>query len=377
MENEKNEEKKAHIYEIDFLRALTVFSVVAIHTLSATSQVYSATTAQTDFMALCVHILHYNREIFVFVTGLVLTYVYFNRRFSPIRFWSKRLLLIFIPYVLWSLIYTKFNNGALDANKFLSLSWTNIYTGNASYQLYYILLTLQYYAVFPLFLWFIKKVYKHPIAVVGISFIVQLIFIYLDFTYLQRGSLSNLPIVKDFINQYRDRLFITYQFFFFFGSIVAIYINDIYRWIKQNGKYFPPIFLIVFCFYSFYFYYQLAEKESLDYALSVIQPSVVIYSTIAISFFSWIAVLWAKKKKMFAVIKTISDTSFGIFFVHVMILTYIAQNILPMLSSTIIPPFLKIIGVDLVTFGLSLLLCLLLIRIPMLGWTIGRTGKKK
>ena len=87
MENEKNEEKKAHIYEIDFLRALTVFSVVTIHSFSAASFLYSDSTGATDMIALFIHILHYNREIFIFVTGLVLTYVYYNRSFSAIKFW--------------------------------------------------------------------------------------------------------------------------------------------------------------------------------------------------------------------------------------------------------------------------------------------------
>src|SRR5260221_12581715 len=119
MENENNEERKPHIYEIDFLRAITVFSVVTIHSLAACAFLYSKSISATNLIALFIHTLHYNREIFIFVTGLVLTYIYYHRSFSATKFLAKRLLLIFIPYVFWSLIYIKINIPILNLTKFL------------------------------------------------------------------------------------------------------------------------------------------------------------------------------------------------------------------------------------------------------------------
>jgi len=375
MENEKNEEKKAHIYEIDFLRAITVFSVVTIHSFSSTSFLYSNSTAATDIIALFIHILHYNREIFTFVTGLVLTYVYYHRSFSAIKFWSKRLLLIFVPYVLWSLIYVKINNPTLNFSDFFSLFWNDLITGNASYQLYYILLTLQYYAIFPFFLWFIKRVSKHPIMVLTISFIVELVMVYVDFTYFQKGPLTQLPFVKNYLLTYQDRFFLSYQFFLFFGAFVAIYMNTAYKFIKRYGVFFSYSVIFALLCFSYYFFHQLHEKESFTYAMSVLQPSVILFSIVIIFFFSWLAVVWSKNKSMFRLIKAISDTSFGIFFVHVAILTYLIKNILPQLPSDM-PILEKIILTDMATFIFSLIICLLLIKTSLLSWIIGRVGKK-
>ncbi|HSX09149.1 MAG TPA: acyltransferase [Candidatus Saccharimonadales bacterium] len=368
MENENNEEKKAHIYEIDFLRAITVFSVVIIHTFASCAFLYSRSTFGTDAIALFIHLLHYNREIFVFVTGLVLTYVYYHRAFSPFKFWSKRLLFIFIPYILWSLIYVWINN---SLNNF----WMDILTGNASYQLYYISLALQYYLLFPFFLWFIKKISHHPIAVILISFILQVAMIYFDFAYLQKGPLTQTSFVKNVIIPYQDRLFITYQFFFIAGSIVAIYMNKIYAFVKNYGRLLSIIFAITFLCYSIYFLHQL-HTESMTYALSVLQPSVIFYSIAVIPFFSWLSILWVGKKKLFRLIKGISDTSFGIFFVHVMILTYFIQHVIPIMPAEV-PTLEKIIFTSLMTFILSLIICLILLRIPFLRWTIGRGGQKR
>lgn len=375
MENENNEEKKAHIYEIDFLRAITVFSVVTIHSFASTSFLYKSTFA-TDLIALFIHILHYNREIFVFVTGLVLTYVYYHRKFSTLKFWSKRLLFIFVPYVAWSIVYVKINNPTLHLDQLFSLFWNDLWTGNASYQLYYILLTLQYYLIFPFFLWFIKKIDKHPLIVLSTSFALQIIMIYFDFTYLQRGPLTHLPIVKNFITPYQDRLFIIYQFYFVFGAIVAIYMDKSYKLIQKYGKFLPWIVIISLLCFSFYFFHQLRIKDPLSYALGVLQPSVVIFSTVIIVFFAWLSTLWVKKKQFFRLIKGISDVSFGIFFVHVLILTYIIQKILPILPPTI-PILERIILVDLATFISSVIICLLLIRTKFLSWTIGRAAVKR
>lgn len=369
MENEKGEEKKAHIYEVDFLRAITVFSVVTIHSISTTTFFYAKSHNATNIINLIIHLLHYNREMFVFVTGFVLTYVYFNRQLSAKKFWLKRLLLIVIPYIVWSIIYIEVDHAN---DKF----FYDIYTGNASYQLYYILLAIQFYAIFPFFLWFIKKVYKHPVLVFSISLLAQLIFIYIDFTYFQKGVYKDVPFIKNFLLPYQDRLFTSYQFFFVLGSFVAIYLNKCYSFLKKNGFYSLILFGITIICYSLYYFHQLKinDKESISYTISVLQPSVIFYSIVIITFFSWLSILWVKKKRFFSLIKKISDTSFGIFFVHVMILNYITKSLLPFIPSAV-PAYAQIIFVVLTTFILSTLICLLLLRIPFLGWTIGRVKK--
>ena len=97
---------RAHIYEIDLIRTITVFSVVTLHSLAST-QFLLPNESSLDLINLVIHIIHYNRMMFMFLTGLVLTYAYFGRPFSAKRFWKRRTLLIFIPYVFWSVIYVK------------------------------------------------------------------------------------------------------------------------------------------------------------------------------------------------------------------------------------------------------------------------------
>ena len=366
----ENSTSRPHIFEIDLIRAITVLTVVAVHSLAYTSYL---TTKQSSlvFLSFIEHSLHYNREMFMFVTGLVLTYVYLHKEFSAKRFWLKRFSLVFIPYVLWSALYTVINNHGLGLLDYIKLSLVNILTGNASFQLYYILLALEFYALFPLFLTLIKRIVKYPWITLFSSFLLQIVFIYFDFHYLQTGPLSKLTFVNSFI-YYQDRVILLYQFFFILGAFAAIYMDRVRASLRKSGLLLTFVFLAGIISYAAYYYTQIEKYGySIDRATTVLQPSVVLYSLVVIIFVSWLAILWASKRRLYKLVGTISDTSFGIYFVHVLVLTYVIQLLLPIYSH-----FLPVAAIDLITiffaFSISLVVCFLLLKIPIFSWTIGR-----
>lgn len=366
-------QKRTHIYEIDLIRAITVFTVVVNHSLSYTNFLIT-NPAAVQLVNLIIHTLHYNREMFMFITGLVLTYVYYHRPFSVKSFWLTRFSLVFIPYVLWSIIYVVINNHSRTFIEYLRLSLWNILTGEASFQLYYILLSLQFYAIFPLFLMFIKKVAHYPWRTLAISFILQILILYADFYYLQSGPFSRIRAVNTFIH-YQDRILLMYEFFFILGGFAAIYMNTMQAFFAKYGRCIFLLFITTLGLYTLYFYTQLNQFHlSIGLASSVLQPSVAVYSSVVILFFFYLAFIWAKNRKWFGLIKIISDTSFGIYFVHVLFLTYIVKYLLPLLPAAIAAP-IKMISVLLIAFMSSVIFCFLLLKIPFLSWTIGRMKK--
>ncbi len=364
---------RAHIFEIDLIRAVTVFSVVALHCLASTQFLVPAVSS-LYLVNLFIHLLHYNREMFMFVTGLVLTYAYFGKPFSAKKFWLRRALLILVPYLFWSIIYVKINNHTLGLEAYLKLLWHDILVGEASYQLYYILLALEFYILFPFFLIFLKKVSKHPWTTLSISFLFQIFFLHLDYNYLQSGIFKS-DLITNFILPFQDRIFITYQFFFIFGAFTAIYMKDGYSFMKKFGKFLPFVVITSIILYSIYYYYLIGISKNIFYATSVLQPSVTIYSIVIILFFLWLAISWVKNLKLYKVVKLTADTSFGIYFVHVAILSLVVKYLLP-LTPNILPLSLKMGLVIAVTFTTSVLFCAFLLKTPLLAWTIGR-GRKE
>lgn len=364
------QQKRVHIYEIDLIRAITVFTVVAIHTLAYTNTLVTGKLA-FQWLNILGHMLHYNREMFVFVTGLVLTFVYFNKPFSVKKFWLKRFTLVLIPYILWSVFYVVYNNSNDTLLQYIQLSAWGVLTGDASFQLYYILLTLQFYALFPLFLLLLRKVAQYPWRTLAVSFVIQILLIFFDFHYLQ-VTISHPSHLQQLLVQFQDRIFLLYQFFFVLGAVAAVYLNTLQQFFRKHGKHFILVFFVSAGLYILYSYYQLfVWKESLMYATSVLQPSVVLYSIAVIAFFSFLAVIWEKRRHGYKFIKVIAETSFGIYFVHVLALSLITELLLPIIP-TAVPVLIKILTVLLLAFSASVVFCWVLLKIPWLSWTIGK-----
>jgi hypothetical protein len=364
---------RPYIHEVDLIRAFTAFTVVAIHSLESVGYLVTGTDS-SQLYNLFTHILNYNREVFVFVTGLVLTYIYLDSpSFSVKKFYRNRFNLVFIPYVVWSIIYTVKN---YQYTHFLSYSWLviwNILTGNASPQLYYIILTLQIYILFPLFLICIRTLRNYPWRTLIISLVVQLILLQLDFHYIQTGPLRKYAFTNHFLN-YQDRIIPAYGFFLLFGGMAAVYMPRIQEFYKRYSNYAIAFIGLVLLAYSLYYYVELNQfHEAMSHATNVLQPIVALYSTAVIIFFGWVGMVWVKNKALHSFIKSIAEMSFGIFFVHYIFLSLLLKQLIPALPFTLPIP-IEIISVPLLTFGLSAGSCYLMLKTPILGWTIGKTS---
>lgn len=365
---------RAHIFEIDFIRVITVTTVFALHALSMHKASFTPETL--PFYYMIGHSLHFNRETFMFVTAFVLTYVYFGREFSACKFWTKRLLLIIIPYLLWSLIYTWYRFPDLDLMSYLQQAESDIRTGNASYQLYYVFLTLQFYALFPLFLLIFKKIRHHMPLVLLISFIVQIVFLFLDFKYIVNGPLKTYLLWIQAYAQYQDRLIFTYQFFFIFGAVAALYIDRAKGFMLKYGKYFTPLFLLTWLLYIGYFFLQVRLGLPLQKAAVLLQPSVALYSIVAIITFLWWAMKWAQNRPYYRIIHALAEVSFGIYLAHVLFLRVGYKYIFVQLRDPN-HPYLSILIFSVAVFILTAVSCYIVYRIPLLSWTIGRARAVK
>ena len=184
MSVQNNQQARPYIYELDLMRPVTAVTVVAVHVLSFT-QFLNDTTAGVQVQNGFITSVHFTRDVFMFITALALTYVYFGKPFSGKRFWAKRSIGILLPYCIWSIAYTWVNTSQHSPAVFAKAALFNILTGNASYQLYYILLTIQLYLVLPLFLLFLKHIKQHPWRAISISFALQVLLMYFDYRYLQ------------------------------------------------------------------------------------------------------------------------------------------------------------------------------------------------
>lgn len=377
----KEQFKRPHIYELDPLRVCTAFSVVAVHVLAFTvflNHTEMGIQIQNAFVVM----FHFTREVFLFVTAFALVYVYGGKAFPFKDFWKKRSIGILLPYVAWSVIYILVNTGVRTPATFFHTLLIDILTGNASYQLYYITLTLQFYLIFPLFLLFLRKCAHHPWIVLSISFALQVLLFYVDFHTLQVNMAALSPFWQ-FFALYQGRFVLIYQFYFVLGGLTALYFQEVRAFLLSHGKIIAGVFLVVLAALWIHFAIQLGiYKESLNYATSVLQPSMVFYSTTVILFILWLACRWAvktnqkKQPRGHHIWQTLSDASFGVYLVHALFLTYVLEFVVPAMPTT----WFVGIRVFLTWFlaaGGAAALSVLLMNIPIASRLVGRPGPRR
>src|SRR5947209_10902438 len=276
--NTKNDQQaRPYIYELDLMRPVTAVTVIAVHVLALT-MFLNKTKAGMQVQYGIITSVHLTREVFMFITALALTYVYFGRPFSGKRFWAKRSIGILVPYCIWSIAYTWVNTSQHSPAAFTKLALLNILTGNASYQLYYILLTLQLYLVLPLFLLLLKHIKQHPWRALGISFALQVLLMYVDYRYLQQGTLASSGVWQ-VVEAYQDRFLLTYQFYFILGGLAALYLKQARAFVLSHGKWIVSGFVLTLAALWVHFLLQVdVFHDSFGYATSVLQPIMEFYS---------------------------------------------------------------------------------------------------
>jgi len=323
--------------------------------------------------------VHFTREIFMFITALALTYVYFGSPFSGKRFWAKRSIGILVPYCIWSIAYTWVNTSQHSPAAFAKLALFNILTGNASYQLYYILLTLQLYLVLPLFLLFLKHIKHHPWRALGISFALQVLLMYVDYRYLQQGTLASSGVWQ-VVAAYQDRFLLTYQFYFILGGLAALSLQQERAFVLHYGKWIVSGFVLALTALWVHFLLQVdVYHESLGYATSVLQPMMTFYSPVVIVLLGFLACRWASRTdqqghpKGYRFWRTLSDASFGIYLVHVFILTALLQRVVPFMPEAW-PVALRVFLTWFLTAGGAAGISILLMKTPVLSHLVGRSA---
>jgi peptidoglycan/LPS O-acetylase OafA/YrhL len=374
----QREQTRPYIYELDLMRPVTAVTVVAVHVLAFTQSLNHTTTGLQVQNGIITSV-HFTRDVFMFITALALTYVYFGRPFSGKRFWAKRSIGVLVPYCIWSIAYTWVNTSQHSPAAFAKLALFNILTANASYQLYYILLTLQLYIVLPLFLLFLKHIQKHPWRALSISFALQVLFLYFDYRYIQQGSLASSG-VWHIVAVSQDSFLLTYQFYFILGGLAALSLQQERAFVLRYGKWIVGGFVLALVALWVHFLLQVdVYHESLAYATSVLQPVMTFYSPVVIILLCWLACRWASRTdrlghpKGYRFWHTLSDASFGIYLVHVFILTALLQWVVPFMPEAW-PVALRVFFTWFLTAGGAAAISILLMKTPVLSHLVGRSA---
>jgi probable poly-beta-1,6-N-acetyl-D-glucosamine export protein len=373
----KKAERRPHIYELDPLRALTALIVIAVHVIFFTKFMSLSQFFQVTHYGLLI-VTHFTRSVFMFVTSFALVYVYYGKPFSWGRFWSKRSIGVILPYCVWTCIYVWYNWHPEFPRQYVIESLESILNGQASYQLYYIQLTLQIYFLLPFFLYFLGKVKHHPWIVLSISFVIEMLTIYIDYHYFQVGGTVTLTGFWAGFFQYQDSYFFLYQFWIILGGMAALYQQQVRDFVARHGVAIVVLMLAALVALLGHYYLEMfVVKAPILRVTTTLEPVNAVYMTAIIIFEGWLAVLWARRKgadgkpRGYKFWQFMGEASFGVYLIHAFFISYAMNVLVPKMPSSWsgeFRSFLVWLFVIVCSYGCSIIL----MKTPILSRLVGR-----
>lgn len=321
----------------DNLRGICMLGVIAIH---AGSYVMDSATASEHIFMLMEVLSRYSVPAFFFISGYGLFYTYTLDK--PLAYWpfiKKRLVSIGIPYVLWSLLYiAAYDYSYPDPQNWdLNELWFKLAFGNASYHIYFLVILMWFYALFPLWRRLMLLMEKYSLKLsLPILFLAQLYFYNLSSHF---WGYPAWVMQDDFIfNLFQYRLnYIPffYLFIFMLGGVIARHYEVFASLIRNNFKLITCAFLLSASVNAAVFYRHLykwhMDLETIVNTLQQLSTYGLIYTVTALFFFC--ALLDKYRTHKITWLQKLSNRSFLIYLVH----PYIMDQIYLQLKFAAIP----------------------------------------
>jgi peptidoglycan/LPS O-acetylase OafA/YrhL len=330
--------QKTHINEVDYLRVIGLLSIVIIHAFGFYLAMPVSGPAARIFQEFTVNLLRFGRYIFMFVTGMVLFYGYDGRKLNAIAFFRRRLKTLVIPYMIWTAIYLLIDRWSKVTSwpntwGFITLWAQNLISGNAYSHLYYILVAIQFYFFFPLFLAVFKP--QKPRLAAGVilagGLVLFGVYHYLfelhPFVLTALGGRYWSGILSWFID-HKDHIIISYLPFYLLGGLAGLYLEVWRQWLREHRGVITAVLILgTGLVAGEYFYLYRHMGESWAMTVSVFKPSMYVYSLGIIALSFRLAQVLDKRKAFRPLISLLAANSLGIYLIHPAVL-YVVHSYL-------------------------------------------------
>lgn len=316
---ESTRARRAHLHQLDLVRGSTFLLVIFCHVLTNTNDEQMGVVTNALGMA-----GHFTRNSFFFLTGFVLMYGnYAKEDFSTWQFWSRRLKLVAIPYLIWSVVYWAFGvvqTSGWSALPFsLSTLGSGLAWGTSGFHLYFIFVIIQFYLLFPLILWIVRATRGHHGLLLAVSFAVQMTVLMVLRHY---APPPNSWFAANWWHAYST--FLPYQFFVFLGAVGAVHRDRVDAFLRGRGWWILGALTLSAAFALVTYVMRLHDGERPIDASFALQPTLQPFIFCAITALYAVAVFWSDRRdgtpRFNRVVSYASNRSFAIFLSHVFVL---------------------------------------------------------
>ncbi len=327
------------------------------------------------------HLTRFGTPTFVFLSAVLLFYNNEHKLHYP-SFIRKRFGDIYVPFILWTLVYwlsvrlTMYTNW-LDAETWKSLV-RELFTPQAGYHLWFIIMVFQFYLLFPLFRRIAIKVksrlagmeYKKQnrmvLTILLISGIAYAYLLYLS--YYRMGLWALAPGIGQTLLNHRTSIFVMYLFYFILGAVCAFMLD---RFRSVMVKILPWNALLSILLFVYLAYDVLrGSGDIMNLNISTyLKPTTFVLILSQMFLIYGILHLLSAKSKFYKLFTWIGRYSFGGYLVHALVIYWISFFTRPLQLAG------YHLGFTLLTFALTAVFSLIisygLSRLPFSRYLVG------
>lgn len=348
--------------QVDAMRPVKQAGVVSTHSI-----MYFATPGAGSSAVLL--LLHVSREGFFFISACMLAYAYANLNVAGLRrFYWRRFLSVGIPYLCWTLVYflyrmPKSHYPSVSA-ALKSLGWM---AATGYYQLYFLLVIMQFYLVFPLVLALMRRTRGHHGLVLAAAAGAQVAI----------SVLTHWQILPPLMVSCAQLDALSYLLYLVGGCVVAFHLDQTHAWVCRHTR----LVLVLTAAAALvaegvFFLAQYGVTSVLGSGDDAFQPSVIPFNVgaIACGYLAGVALVrpWRSARTK-AAVRSGSDNAYGIYLSHMLVILALAWMGWGRLGSVIPWPLLCLLTVGIVV-ACCVPLTALLARTPL---AVPLTGRKQ
>jgi peptidoglycan/LPS O-acetylase OafA/YrhL len=350
--------------QVDAMRPIKQAGVISTHSI-----LYFAPAAASVGSGAALLLLHVSREGFFFISACMLTYAYADLRRAGLRhFYGRRFLAVVIPYLCWTVIYYLY---LLPTSHYASLPAAlkglaaMAYTGY--YQLYFLLVIMQFYLVFPLVLMLLRRTKGHHGRLVAVAALAQVTIV----------ISMNTQILPSLMLRYGQQDALSYLLYLIGGGVVAFHLTEVHAWVCRHARLIVALTVVAaLAAEGVYFLAEHGVTTVLGSTDNPFQPSVIPFNVGAITcgYLAGVALVRpGRSRRTKAVVRSGSDNAYGIYLSQMLFITALAWLGWGRLSSAVPWPLLCLATVAIV-FACGITLTSVLARTPL---AVPLTGRKQ
>lgn len=314
--------RRSHVAQLDVVRLGAFCAVIAVHSVDFTQSMTSAGAAGL------IMVLQFGREVFFALTGFVLVHSAGDRPLPAGPFWRRRVTTVLVPYLAWSGVYELHAVVSYGPRSWSLVGW-DLLTGGAEYHLYFLLVTLQLYVVFPLVLRAVRRTAGHALVVLGVVGAANVAWLaVLHSVAPPPGALRTL-----WVHAYE--LLPTYGVYVLAGCYAAVHRERIDRFVDRHTRRLMGASAAAVAAGLAGFVAQLGHRAPRS-AGDVLQPAMVLVSVAAATVLYAGGRWWVRNGRPAGRwVAGASDISFGVYLAHPLVLTLLLDHGLGTVGQTV------------------------------------------